>query len=162
MITHMALFEDRPKGATRCTTERRQGGAPYWRYARMSFRGRGEGGYQPLHIRKRNRSGLRRESQGFIVPIEIAGQHNPGRGKGPYPVQGRDSTLFTQPKSGGSGDCHVANHTDDDQDATEEALYQGQARTGLPLLRALRQGQPGRHTQSRLASCPGQSRESRR
>ena len=24
-----------------------------------------------------------RESEGFIVPIEAAGQHNPGRGKGP-------------------------------------------------------------------------------
>ena len=42
------------------------------------------GNHQPLRIRKRNRIGPGRESEGFIVPIEIAGQHNPGRGKGPY------------------------------------------------------------------------------
>lgn len=41
------------------------------------------GGHQPLRIRKRNRSGPRRESEGFIVPFEAVGQHNPGRGKGP-------------------------------------------------------------------------------
>ena len=28
--------------------------------------------------------GSSRESEGFIVPIEAAGQHNPGRGKEPY------------------------------------------------------------------------------
>ena len=44
------------------------------------------------------------------------------------PGEGRDPALFVQPKSGGSGDCHVANHPADDQDATEEALCQGQAR----------------------------------
>ncbi len=27
------------------------------------------------------------ESEGFIVPFEAKGQHNPGRGKGPYFVQ---------------------------------------------------------------------------
>jgi len=41
--------------------------------------------------------------------------------------------LFVQPKSGGSGDCHVANDPVGDQDATEEALYQAQAGTGLTL-----------------------------
>ena len=41
------------------------------------------GGHHPLRIRKRKRNGPRRESEGFIVPIEAAGQHNPGRGKGP-------------------------------------------------------------------------------
>ena len=41
------------------------------------------GGHRLLRIRKRKRSGLRRESEGFIVPTEIAGQHNPGRGKEP-------------------------------------------------------------------------------
>jgi hypothetical protein len=46
-----------------------------------------------------------------------------------------------QPKSGGSGDCHVANHPGYDQDATEEAVCQGQARTSLSLLCALRQDQ---------------------
>lgn len=30
--------------------------------------------------------------------------------------------MFTQPKSGGSGDCHVANNPGCDQDTTEEAL----------------------------------------
>jgi len=41
------------------------------------------GGHRPLRIRKRKRNGPERESEGFIVPIETAGQHNPGRGKGP-------------------------------------------------------------------------------
>lgn len=36
-----------------------------------------------MRIRNRKRSGLERESEGFIVPIESMGQHNPGRGKGP-------------------------------------------------------------------------------
>ena len=44
----------------------------------------GWGDHRPLRIRQRKRSGCGRESEGFIVPIEIAGQHNPGRGKGPY------------------------------------------------------------------------------
>ncbi len=32
----------------------------------------------------RNRRGPSWESEGFIVPIEGAGQHNPAQGKGPY------------------------------------------------------------------------------
>ena len=40
------------------------------------------GDQRPLRIRKRKRSSGRRELEGSIVPIEIAGQHNPGRGKG--------------------------------------------------------------------------------
>ena len=40
------------------------------------------GDHRPLRIRQRKRSGPRRESEGFIVPFEIEGQHNPGRGKG--------------------------------------------------------------------------------
>ena len=40
------------------------------------------GGHRPQRIRKRKRNGPRRESEGFIVPLEIEGQHNPGRGKG--------------------------------------------------------------------------------
>jgi len=40
--------------------------------------------YQPTHIRQRNRVGLYRESEGFIIPFEGQGQHNPARGKGPY------------------------------------------------------------------------------
>jgi len=41
-------------------------------------------GNQPVRIRQRNRDGLYRESEGFIVPIEGKGQHNPVRGKGLY------------------------------------------------------------------------------
>ena len=32
----------------------------------------------------RKRRGLSWESEGFIVPLEGLGQHNPARGKGPY------------------------------------------------------------------------------
>ena len=41
------------------------------------------GDHRPMRIRKRKRSGCWRESEGFIVPIEFAGQHNPERGKEP-------------------------------------------------------------------------------
>ena len=41
------------------------------------------GGHRLLRIRKRKRSRPSRESAGFIVPFEIEGQHNPGRGKEP-------------------------------------------------------------------------------
>ena len=41
------------------------------------------GDHRPLRIRKRKRNGCRRESEGFIVPPEFEGQHNPGRGKEP-------------------------------------------------------------------------------
>ena len=43
----------------------------------------GWGDHRPLCIRKRKRSGPRRESEGFKVPIDAEGQHNPGRGKEP-------------------------------------------------------------------------------
>ena len=49
----------------------------------LETRLRGWGGHRPLCIRKRKRSGPRRESEGFIVPFESEGQHNPGREKGP-------------------------------------------------------------------------------
>lgn len=49
----------------------------------LETRRRGWGGHQLLRIRKRKRNGCRRESEGFIVPIEATGQHNPRRGKGP-------------------------------------------------------------------------------
>jgi group II intron reverse transcriptase/maturase len=39
-------------------------------------------GHQPLRIRRRNRGGLYRESEVFIVPLEGTGQQNPVRGKG--------------------------------------------------------------------------------
>jgi hypothetical protein len=38
---------------------------------------------QPARIRKRNRVGPYRESEGAIVPFEDTGQQNPVRGKGP-------------------------------------------------------------------------------
>ena len=43
----------------------------------------GWGDHQPRCIRRRKHRGPRRESEGFIVPIETEGQHNPGRGKEP-------------------------------------------------------------------------------
>ena len=43
----------------------------------------GWGDHQPLRIRKRRRSRVQRESEGFILPFETEGQHNPGRGKEP-------------------------------------------------------------------------------
>ena len=43
----------------------------------------GWGEHQPPRIRQRKRSGVQRESEGFIVPFEFEGQHNPGRGKEP-------------------------------------------------------------------------------
>ena len=49
----------------------------------LETRIRGWGGHRPLCIRKRKRSGLMRESEGFIVPFETKGQHNLGRGKEP-------------------------------------------------------------------------------
>ena len=41
------------------------------------------GDHRPLRIRKRKRNGCRRESEGFIVPLEFEGQQNPERGKEP-------------------------------------------------------------------------------
>ena len=41
------------------------------------------GDHRLLCIRKRKHSGRERESEGFIVPFETEGQHNPGRGKEP-------------------------------------------------------------------------------
>ena len=49
------------------------------------------GGHRLLRIRKRKRSGLRRESEGFIVPFESEGQHNPRRGKGPCFVRATEA-----------------------------------------------------------------------
>ena len=39
--------------------------------------------------------------------------------------------MFTQPKDGGSRDCHVANHPGYDQDAPEEALERGEGVEGF-------------------------------
>jgi len=42
-------------------------------------------GRKRVNIRRgRNFTGPYRESEGFIVPIEDKGQHNPVQGKGPY------------------------------------------------------------------------------
>ena len=49
----------------------------------LETRSRGWGGHRPMRIRTRKRIGLERESEGFKVPLESEGQHNPGRGKGP-------------------------------------------------------------------------------
>ena len=49
----------------------------------LETRGAGWGDHRLLRIRKRKRGSAQRESEGFIVPIEFEGQHNPGRGKGP-------------------------------------------------------------------------------
>ncbi len=38
--------------------------------------------HQPVRIRRRNRIGLYRESEGSIVSFEGMGQHNPAREKG--------------------------------------------------------------------------------
>jgi hypothetical protein len=48
-------------------------GDPFWRW----------GDHRLMRIRQRKRSGPKRESEGFEVPCESKGQHNPGRGKGP-------------------------------------------------------------------------------
>ena len=50
----------------------------------LETRLRGWREHQLMRIRKRNRRGLERESEGFIVPFETKGQHNPGQGKEPY------------------------------------------------------------------------------
>jgi len=52
------------------------------REARRS--GRTERPTESYKARAEKGIGLRRDSEGFIVPIEGLGQHNPARGKGPY------------------------------------------------------------------------------
>jgi hypothetical protein len=47
----------------------------------LETRLQGWGDRRPLRIRKRKRSGCWRESEVFIVPLELEGQHNPERGK---------------------------------------------------------------------------------
>jgi len=44
---------------------------------------RGRGGRRLACIRRRKHAGLGWKSEGFIVPLEAEGQHNPCRGKGP-------------------------------------------------------------------------------
>ena len=51
-------------------------------YPVLETRMRGWAGHRPLCIRRPKHSGSIRESEGFIVPFEVEGQHNPDRGKG--------------------------------------------------------------------------------
>ena len=51
----------------------------------------GWGDHRLLRIRKRKRGSVERESEGFIVPTEFEGQHNPGRGKGPCFVEATEA-----------------------------------------------------------------------
>jgi len=52
--------------------------------------------HQPVRIRRRNRGGLYRESEGFIVPFEDKGQHNSVRGKGPCFVHATKEWRMTE------------------------------------------------------------------
>lgn len=70
--------------------------------------------HQPARIRKRNRVGPHRESEGSIVPLEDTGQHNPVQGKGPCFVHATEEWRI--------GDCQRASHPGKHQDTTEEAL----------------------------------------
>jgi len=72
-------------------------------------------GYQPARIRQRNRGGLYRESEGFIVPFEGKGQHNPARGKGPYFVHATEEWMVMEIAERLSTPQYH-------QDTTEEAL----------------------------------------
>jgi hypothetical protein len=49
----------------------------------LETHGAGWGGHRRLRIRQRKRGRASWESEGFEVPLEAEGQHNPGRGKGP-------------------------------------------------------------------------------
>ena len=49
----------------------------------LETRSAGWGDHRLPRIRKRKRGSPERESEGFILLLEIEGQHNPGRGKGP-------------------------------------------------------------------------------
>ena len=52
-------------------------------------------GSSTVRIRKRNAEGLNRESEGFIVPFEDMGQHNPVRGKEPCFVHATKERRMT-------------------------------------------------------------------
>ena len=84
--------------------------------------------HQPARIRKRNRERAVAGVGGVHSTVEGAGQHNPARGKRPcfvhatkeWRMRGLQNMLTTPERH---------------QDTAEEALPQGQAGTGLPLLR---------------------------
>jgi len=52
--------------------------------------------HQPARIRRRNRVGLLRESEGFIVPFDGIGQHNLALGKEPYFVHATEEQRVTE------------------------------------------------------------------
>ena len=60
--------------------------------------------HQLSRIRQRNRVGLYRESEGFILPFEGMGQHNPVRGKEPCFVHATKERRVV-------GDCRKAIHS---------------------------------------------------
>ncbi len=77
--------------------------------------------HQLSRIRKRNRDGLLRESEGFIVPFEDMGQHNPVLGKEPCFVHAtKERRVLEIAVRLLTPLCH--------QDATEEALWQDQVK----------------------------------
>ena len=95
--------------------------------------------------------------------VEVGGVHSTvikARGNRTRP-EGRVPALFMQPKSGGSGDCHDANTPGKDQDASEEALHQGQAGAGISILRLVRQALSNGHTGSRISTGPVEQRRVR-
>jgi len=57
------------------------------RAGREARDGAGAGPATEAYKGDRNRRGPSWESEGFIVPLEGAGQHNPAQGKGPYFVR---------------------------------------------------------------------------
>jgi hypothetical protein len=62
-------------------------GGMWWKRHRAGREAHGGAGVEPAteaYKGNRRRRGLSWESEGFIVPIEGEGQHNPARGKGPY------------------------------------------------------------------------------
>jgi len=57
------------------------------------------GGHRPVCIRKRKQAGPGGKSEGFILPFEAKGQHNPRRGKGPcfvHATEGRRARGLPQ------------------------------------------------------------------
>jgi len=76
---------------------------------------------QLICIRKRKHIGLYRKSEGFIVPFEEQGQHNPLRGKEPCFVNASEIVEVLS-------DCRDANNTiNKEQETIEEAMLYSQA-----------------------------------
>ena len=71
------------------------------------------------------------------VPSEAEGKQRAAYPWGITLAEGRDPALFVQPKSRGSGDCHVASHLGCDQDATDDGMDAGGRATQEQLPRKL-------------------------